>query len=148
VWPHDNSLIALGFARYGFTAEAGLVADDVQRAAGFFAGRQLPELYAGLQRDATSFPVQYLGANVPQAWAAGSVFALLQAMLGLVFDAPRGRILVQPALPEWLPDVTVYGLRVGDHTVDVAFERRDDGTVFRVVRGDAAAVQLSSSLSQ
>ena len=72
VWPHDNSLIALGMRRYGFAAEAAAVARDISRAASHFLLNQLPELYGGLQRDATSFPVQYLGANVPQAWAAGS----------------------------------------------------------------------------
>ncbi len=138
VWPHDNSLIALGCARYGFTSEAGQIAGDVQHAAGFFTQRQLPELYSGLQRDATNFPVQYLGANVPQAWAAGSVFAMLQAMLGLSFDAPAGRVLVAPDLPDWLPDVTLHGLRVGQQTLDIIFQRKDGGTVFEVLRARTA----------
>ena len=56
----------------------------------------------------TDFPVQYLGANVPQAWAAGSVFALLQAILGIQPDAPRDRLFVDPALPAWLPDITLH----------------------------------------
>jgi glycogen debranching enzyme len=64
--------------------------------ASHFLLNQLPELYGGLQRDATSFPVQYLGANVPQAWAAGTPFMLLQAILGLQQDAPRGRLYVDP----------------------------------------------------
>src|SRR5665213_1094720 len=62
----------------------------------------------GLQRDPTNFPVQYLGANVPQAWAAGTPFMLLQAMLGLQQDAPRGKLYVDPALPDWLPDVLTF----------------------------------------
>src|ERR1700688_4955138 len=61
-----------------------------------FLLNQLPELYAGLQRDPTGFPVQYLGANVPQAWAAGTPFVLLQAMLGLQQDAPSGQLYVDP----------------------------------------------------
>ncbi len=140
VWPHDNSLIALGFARYGFGAEAAAVGEDVLQAAGFFVQRQLPELYSGLQRDATNFPVQYLGANVPQAWAAGSVFALLHAMLGLNFDAPRNRLLVRPSLPAWLPDVTLHNLRIGPHVLDIVFRREADMTVFEVLRGDPALV--------
>ena len=99
VWPHDNSLIALGMRRYGFAAEAAAVARDISGAASHFLLNQLPELYGGLQRDPTSFPVQYLGANVPQAWAAGTPFMLLQAMLGLQQDAPRGKLYVDPALP-------------------------------------------------
>ena len=83
VWPHDNSLIALGFKRYGFAREVGQIARDISGAAGHFLLNQLPELYSGVQRGDADFPVQYLGANVPQAWAAGSVFALLQAILGI-----------------------------------------------------------------
>ena len=71
VWPHDNSLIALGLSGMGLADEANRVAEDIQRAASYFTQRQLPELYSGVQRDDTNFPVQYLGANVPQAWAAG-----------------------------------------------------------------------------
>ena len=120
VWPHDNSLIALGMRRYGFAAEAAAVARDISRAASHFLLNQLPELYGGLQRDATSFPVQYLGANVPQAWAAGTPFMLLQAMLGLQQDAPRGKLYVDPALPDWLPDVTLTDLRLGRQRFDIA----------------------------
>ena len=140
VWPHDNSLIALGFKRYGFHAEACAVAQDIHRAAGFFAQRQLPELYSGVQRDETNFPVQYLGANVPQAWAAAFVFALVQAMLGLQMDGPAGLLQVDPALPEWLPDVTLHGLRVGSQSFDIAFRRTPDGTAYDVLRGDPANV--------
>ena len=92
VWPHDNAIIALGFKRYGFGVEAARIARDISDAASHFLANQLPELYTTIERDEGSFPVQYLGANVPQAWAAGSVFALLQAILGFVPDAPRGEI--------------------------------------------------------
>ena len=140
VWPHDNSLIALGFKRYGFHDEANRIAEDINRAAGFFTQRQLPELYSGVQRDETNFPVQYLGANVPQAWAAGSVFALVQAMLGLEPDAPAGVLRIDPVLPAWLPDLTLRGLRVGVQVFDIAFHRTGSGTDHQVLRGDPAAV--------
>ena len=142
VWPHDNGLIAFGFRRYGFAREAALVAEDVFRAAGFFVQNQLPELYAGIPRDGTNFPVQYLGANVPQAWAAGSVFTFLQVMLGLRPDAPNGRLMVDPVLPEWLPDLTVRNLRVGDQVLDIRFRREDGRTCYDVLRGDDDFVQL------
>ena len=141
VWPHDNSLIALGFARYGFKAEVGRIAHDINLAASFFVQRQLPELYSGMQRDGTSFPVQYLGANVPQAWAAGSVFALLQAMLGLELDAPNRSLTVDPELPDWLPDLTLRNLRLGAETFDLAFARTPDGTTVQVLRGDPAVLR-------
>ena len=102
VWPHDNGIIAMGFKRYGFGAEAARIARDISAAGSHFLLNQLPELYTATQRDETTFPVQYLGANVPQAWAAGSVFTLMQALLGFMPDAPRGKLYVDPQLPDWL----------------------------------------------
>ncbi len=140
VWPHDNAIIALGFQRYGFHREAAMIAQDIARAAGHFASSQLPELYSGIQRDRGNFPVQYLGANVPQAWAAGSIFFLLQAMLGLEPDAPHGRLYIDPHLPDWLPDLTVADLRVGAQTFELRFQRVGEATEFAVIRGDPHAV--------
>jgi glycogen debranching enzyme len=141
VWPHDNSLIALGFKRYGFAREVGQIARDISRAASHFLLNQLPELYSGIQRGDADFPVQYLGANVPQAWAAGSVFALLQAILGIYPDAPSGRIYVDPALPAWLPDITLFDLRLGRRSLDIRFWREDDDTHFEVLSGSPQAVE-------
>jgi hypothetical protein len=102
-----------------------------------------------LQRDPTSFPVQYLGANVPQAWAAGSPFMLLQAMLGLQQDAPRGKLYVDPALPDWLPDVTVTDLLLGRQRFNIHFWRDGKDTVFKVLKGKADAVEkMSMALSE
>jgi len=72
----------------------------VSEAAGHFVLNQLPELYAGVQRNSTNFPVQYLGVNVPQAWAAGSAFMFLQAILGVNADGAVGRLCVDPSLPD------------------------------------------------
>jgi glycogen debranching enzyme len=128
VWPHDNGIIALGFKRYGFAGEAARVARDLSEAASHFASYRLPELYAGIERQPGRFPVQYVGANVPQAWAAGSVFHLLQAIFGLRADAPAGRLLIDPELPKWLPDVTLRGLAVGHARVDLRFWREAETT--------------------
>ena len=84
-----------------------------------------------------SFPVRYAGANVPQGWAAGSAFALLQALLGLAPDAPNDRLYVDPALPDWMPEITLRGLRCGTRTYDIRF-RRDQPPA--VLNGDPAAV--------
>jgi glycogen debranching enzyme len=140
VWPHDNGLIAQGFKRYGYAAQANAIAQDVVGAAGFFMLNQLPELYAGIERDGSNFPVQYLGANVPQAWAAGSVFSLLQAMIGFQPDAPNNRLLIDPSLPDWLPDLTLRDLRVGTAEFDIRFVRDGAETNFTVLRGDSACV--------
>jgi glycogen debranching enzyme len=141
VWPHDNSIIAMGFKRFGFAAEAAAVARDISRAASYFRNSQLPELYAGTQRDGTNFPVQYLGANVPQAWAAGSAFMLLQAMLGLVPDAPKGKLFIDPALPVWMPDVTLTDLTVGKERFSIRFWRDGDATLHEVIEGNPDAIE-------
>jgi glycogen debranching enzyme len=128
VWPHDNGLIALGFKRYGFAAEVARIARDICEAASYFASYRLPELYAGVRRETGTFPVQYPGANVPQAWASGANFHLLQAIVGIQADAPSNRLYVDPELPSWLPDVTLHGLRVGEAKLDLTFVRERDRT--------------------
>jgi cellobiose phosphorylase len=85
--------------------------------------------------------VQYLGANVPQAWAAGTPFALLQAMLGIQQDAPGGKLYVDPALPAWLPDVKLIDLRLGRRKFDIRFWRDDKETLFEVLKGKRSAVE-------
>jgi glycogen debranching enzyme len=144
VWPHDNGLIALGFKRYGYSAEVARIARDISEAASHFLLNQLPELYAGVARERGSFPVQYLGANVPQAWAAGSCFALTQAMLGVQPDAPNDRLYVDPALPEWLPDIALIDIRLGQRHLDIRFRRDGERTVWEVLRGDAKLVSHRS----
>ena len=139
VWPHYNVIIALGFKRYGFAAEAARIARDISEAASYFVGFRLPELYAGIERRPGTFPVQYLGANVPQAWAAGSVFHFLQATLGLQADAPNRRLYVDPVLPAWLPDLTLNGLKVAQSTLDLRFCREGDQTKWDVLGCQGAA---------
>jgi glycogen debranching enzyme len=128
VWPHDNAFAAAGFRAYRLDAEAHQVARGLFDAAECFAGHRLPELFAGLERDNGAFPVQYLGANVPQAWAAGAVTYLMATLLGLDADAPAGRLRVRPALPEWLPEVSVHNLTVGQAEVDIRVRRSANGT--------------------
>lgn len=140
VWPHDNGFIALGMKRYGLHDETCRIAEAITRSANYFSLHQMPELYAGTQSDGANFPVQYLGANVPQGWAAGAIFSLLQAMLGLQPDAPNKRLYVDPVLPNWMPDVTLRDLRVGDMTIDIRFSKTATATNFDVIRGPANAV--------
>ena len=133
VWPHDNGIIAMGFKRYGFAEEAAMLARDISGAGSYFLLNRLPELYAGVQREPGNFPVQYLGANVPQAWAAGSTFHLLRAILGLDADAPTRTLYIDPVLPPWLPDLTLRQLRVGRATLDLRFWRERDATRYEVL---------------
>lgn len=133
IWPHDNGMIALGLKRYGFEAEAARIARGISEAASYFTGYRLPELYSGIESTPGAFPVPYIEANVPQAWAAGSVFHLLQAILGLRADAPNNRLYVDPCLPHWLPDITLSRLEVGNACIQLRFWREGDRT-----RWDAA----------
>ena len=148
VWPHDNAIIAMGFKLYGFGAEAARIAHDISIAASHFLLNQLPELYTAFERDETTFPVQYIGANVPQAWAAGSAFMLTQAILGFLPDAPRNKLYVDPSLPEWLPDLTVQDLRVGRHKLDIRFWREREQTAFEVTKGDPKLVERCDIVSK
>jgi len=148
VWPHDNGLIAWGMKRYGLVDQALQVAGGILEAAAHFQGYRLPELFAGLDREAHSFPVQYLWANAPQGWAAGSVFALLQMMLGLRADAPRRRLFVDPTLPEWLPRLKLTGLAVGDAVFDLETWREGGASRWEVTVREGTLDVVAAPWSQ
>jgi putative sterol carrier protein len=135
VWPHDNSLIALGLTRYGFREEASRISFAMLEAANYFLGR-LPEAFAGYRRDRTRFPVEYPTACSPQAWATGTPLALLRALLDL---QPSGDVLLShPWLPEQIGRLELSGIpgrwgRVdvgsstsGDAPAAKALPKRDD----------------------
>jgi glycogen debranching enzyme len=128
VWPHDNSLIAVGLARYGRWAEAQRIIRRMLTAAGHF-GYQLPEVFAGLARQETPFPIAYPTAARPQAWAAGTPVLLLQVLLGLRPDRSRHALetLAPAELPSWVGrSLRLSGVRAFDRQWDV---RLDDGAV-------------------
>jgi glycogen debranching enzyme len=127
VWPHDNSICAAGFRRYGHDEEATRVATGILEAAAMFQAHRLPELFAGLPREPGGFPVQYLGANVPQAWASGAVVQLVATLLGVEADAAGRSLRLRPALPSWLHEVRLENLRVGNASVDLRVSERDGG---------------------
>ncbi len=125
IWPHDNSIIAMGFKRYGFESELNRLATALFDAAKAFPYYRLPELFGGMARSGHDSPVPYPVACRPQAWAAGAFPLVAQAILGLCPDAPNAHLrIVRPILPDWLRYVRVRGLRVGDGEVDLFYERR------------------------
>jgi glycogen debranching enzyme len=128
VWPHDNSLIAMGLNRYGYREESSRIASGILQAAKFFRYR-LPEAFAGYPRERTLFPVEYPTACSPQAWATGAPLLLIRTMLGL---EPRGRrLMVDAALPPEIEWLEVRGLR-GRWGVADAVGRRATGAVREV----------------
>ena len=142
IWPHDNALIMAGLKRYGAEAELNEVATGISDAAFAFPYFRLPELFSGSPRSAHHEPVPYPVANRPQAFAAAALPSLLTSILGLVPDAPHGKLyVVRPRLPFWLDFVRLAGLRVGEGTVDLIYNRRGSRTVVEVI-GKTSPVEL------
>jgi glycogen debranching enzyme len=134
VWPHDNALIALGFARYGLKAPALRIFTGLFEAASFWEPRRLPELFCGFPQRHIA-PTMYPVACSPQAWASAAIFALVQASLGLHFDHRACEIRFdRPRLPDFLERLHVRGLRLGDADVDVLFHRLDGEVAATVTR--------------
>ncbi len=134
IWPHDNALIAAGLKRYGFDKEALSVFTAVYQAATRFPNYRLPEVFAGFARGDSPEPVRYPVACSPQAWSAGAIPYLLRNALGLEADATQHTLrIVRPTLPDWLGEVAVRRLKVGQATVDLLFNRRHDETSVTVL---------------
>jgi glycogen debranching enzyme len=147
IWPHDNALIALGFARYGLKHSVAHLFKGLFDAASYMDLRRLPELFCGFQRERRRGPVLYPVACAPQAWASATAFTLLEAALGLEFDAARGEIrLRDPRLPEFLNEVVLRDLRLGASSVDLRV-RRHDGEVSLEVLRTRGQIQVSIVLT-
>ena len=143
IWPHDNAIVAAGFARYGMKHQAGRVLTALFEATLSFDLHRPPELFCGFHRRSGETPTLYPVSCSPQSWASGAVFLLLQACLGLDIQALRRRIAFhRPYLPEFLQQITLTDLAVGDATLDLSFSRRGDDIAVNVLRrdGDCAVV--------
>lgn len=135
VWPHDNSLIAAGFKRYGLDEAALRVFAGLMEAAMHFEAGRLPELFGGFARDDYGIPVSYPVACQPQAWSAGAMPYLLTTVLGLEPDAFEYELrIVRPKLPNNVNRVEVHGLQVGKGKTDLLFERTGDQIAARVLK--------------
>jgi len=129
VWPHDTSLAVAGMARYGERDAVAMILGEIYAAASHFQMR-LPELFCGFEREPGEGPIAYPVACLPQAWAAGSVFLMLQSALGIEIDALSKTVTIDAAtLPTGIERLTVSGLQVGEASVDLAFERLGDQVV-------------------
>jgi glycogen debranching enzyme len=134
VWPHDNSLIAAGLARYGFREEALRIFEGLFAASTYIDLRRLPELFCGFGRERSQGPTFYPVACSPQAWAAATPFLLLQSVLGLRFETARNSIVFRrPILPTFVGEICLRGLRLGKSTADVALKRSGKAVAIEVL---------------
>lgn len=130
VWPHDNGLVALGLARYGYRQEAMRILTGLFDTARALPMLRLPELFCGFPRREDEGPTLYPVACSPQAWASGSVFALLEAVTGMAIgrDEQTGRVQVHlrhPVLPRHINVLEISGLRLDDEEIDLQLHRGD-----------------------
>ena len=134
VWPHDNALIAAGFARYGFRREAARIFESLFHASTYVDLRRLPELFCGFPRQQTRGPTFYPVACIPQAWAAAAPLYLVQSCVGLAFDAGARHISFrEPVLPNFLDEIVLRGLKVGGGSANVALRRSNRHVVVDVL---------------
>ncbi|MPZ55135.1 MAG: amylo-alpha-1,6-glucosidase [Rhizobiales bacterium] len=144
VWPHDNALIALGLARYGMKLAAERVFNGLFEAASYMEFRRLPELFCGFRRVRSQAPTLYPVACTPQAWSCVTPFAMIGTLLGLEFDPVERLIkLHNPRLPEFLDEVVLSNLLLGQTSLDLSVHRHGNDISLQVIRSDGH-IQVSS----
>jgi glycogen debranching enzyme len=145
VWPHDNALIGQGLANYGHKAGVHEILEGLLDASEILEFHRLPELYCGFPRRPGQGPIEYPLACAPQAWAAGSIFLLLRASLGLSVEAATRRVVLhRPTLPPFLNEMHIKGLRAGTATIDLSLQRYAGDVVTSVTKreGDVELVTV------
>jgi glycogen debranching enzyme len=142
IWPHDNAMVIEGLCHVGRKKEAGILSGGIFKAALSQPDYRLPELFCGFSQKYSDKPIWYPVSCSPQAWAAGSMFLMLESMLGLKADADINTLYVtQPMLPPYLNIVTIRHVRVGKGSVDLKFHKEGESTKCDVV-GQVGAVKV------
>ncbi|MBB5173893.1 amylo-alpha-1,6-glucosidase [Texcoconibacillus texcoconensis] len=146
VWPHDNSLIALGLAKYGFKAHLNKLVQALFDSSKQFEENRLPELFCGYPEEETNgsiipFPV----ACSPQAWAAGTPYACIQALLGIQVNNDHSSIQLSPTLPEDIDWIEIENLQIGDRdgTLDFIVQKQGNGEVEVVTKKNTTGLDIS-----
>jgi glycogen debranching enzyme len=135
VWPHDNAVIALGLARYGLKSGVLKIFRGLFEATSYMDLRRLPELFCGFAWRRLTAPTLYPVACSPQAWASASIFALLQACLGLSFDRGAAEIRFdRPVLPEFLDELHLRRLSTKGGVADVLLRRYGSDVSVNITR--------------
>jgi glycogen debranching enzyme len=148
VWPHDNAMIVMGCSRYGFASNVLPVLRSLNEAATYDEFHRLPELFCGMQRIAGMHPVWYPVSCCPQAWASGAFFMLLQGVLGLAADAPASILRIKnPALPDFLSELTISDLAIGQSKVSLQFKRHGTRTLANLLSTSGKSIQVQIELN-
>lgn len=137
IWPVDAAHVCLGMKRYGFIEPMHKIAKALFEATRLFEFDRLPEVFGGNPRDGRHpFPGLYPGACSPQAWSASAIIQICHALAGVTPLAPLGAVIVDPALPDWMADLTIRNLAIGEQRLSIAFHRDGAGaTDFEVIEG-------------
>jgi glycogen debranching enzyme len=147
VWPHDTAIAAIGLSLYGFQSYVADLLHGLYEASFHVDLSRMPELFCGFHKRAdSSAPTLYPVACAPQSWAAGSVYLLLRAALGITIRA-RERLIrfSNPVLPRNLDAISVENLSVGDASVDLLFRRHAQGVDVEVLRKEGD-IEITKSL--
>ena len=118
VWPHDNSIIIKGLIRYNYHREAVKVINGLIKASQYFKYNRLPELFCGFSYKEMKEPIEYPVACSPQAWACGSIYLIIQSLLGINLDVTNNKIYLKPILPDEINKIEVINLKIGDNRAD------------------------------
>jgi glycogen debranching enzyme len=140
VWPHDNALIAIGFARYGLKSEAARIFEGLFNAARGQELRRLPELFCGFIRRPRRGPTPYPVACSPQAWAASAIFGALGACLGFEQAHAQNEMRFrEPMMPDFLDEVVLRNIRLGDSSADLRLHRYGSDVAIAVLARSGTA---------
>jgi glycogen debranching enzyme len=146
VWPHDNAMIAAGFARYGHRTGAARIFRGLFEASTYIDLKRLPELFCGFPRLRSHGPTFYPVACSPQAWSATATLSLLRSCLGISFDPENDYVVFdQPVLPDFIDDLTLRQLTLGDGRIDVRIHRADAVAAVHVLARAGATRALTRS---
>lgn len=128
VWPVENGTFTLGFFRYGLFDHAHKLSKAIFEATDLFESNRLPEVFSGHPRNSHHpFPAFYPHTCAPQAWSASAIFSLIQSLCGFYPYAPLKMLVVDPHLPDWLPEIRLTNLKVGQATATIHFFRKENG---------------------
>jgi glycogen debranching enzyme len=142
IWPHDNAIIAHGFARYNLMTETSQLMSALFDTALHEEGQRLPELFCGFAKIKGQSPTSYPVACSPQAWSVGVVFLMLKACLGIHIDAARNHIMLcHPVMPPFLREITITNLKVRDAAIILQIRNGKEG-VEAVILGPKSVVTV------